>query len=135
MSLHIPKEERPRGILTKRGRMRRPRPSLAGKLEHLQILLGTTYFNRWPLVIRFFVSTAWDEWQKISSQLRADRASVIRNVPTILDLRKSEFNEVGAELQKKRKGAKFDPNGIGGVQGLDTTFGKVPPIYTPPTLL
>lgn len=112
-------------------RTKRPQNNLPKQLKVLDLLLRARSFSRWPLSIRFFAQNAWKEWEKHGRTLLFNGGKPLRSsISILLDLRLQEPDELenesveGQKVPARRKGGQHAQNGIGGVQGLDITYGK-----------
>jgi len=131
----IPKEDRLASLVSTRlagtkfkkfskrskGRKKRTPKSLPERLKQLDLLLRVRSFLRWPVAVRFFAQDVWDIWWEQRHTLGGEprRSSIAFS----LDLRLQEEARDGKIGIVKRKGGQHGQNGVGGVQGLDITYG------------
>lgn len=123
-------------------KIRKPLASLKQKLSTLRLLIRVSYFRRWPLRVCFFSNHSWDEWGALPEFTAIDpnyremgggidvRLSLREVAPEVkanqrLDPQESIEDNIDSAPKKKRT-SKWDHEGVGGLQGLDITYGMSP---------
>ena len=105
---------------TGRARKRPGRPSitLRNQLANLYLLLRSPSFSKWPLQVRFFNQDAYHAWQDCCE---AATAELPDSIPVIVDLQQDGLLAIPSSSQREAR-KQDDEVGLGGIQGLDTTY-------------
>ncbi|PQE17439.1 GIY-YIG catalytic domain-containing protein [Rutstroemia sp. NJR-2017a WRK4] len=87
ITTHIPANERIQHSTRRKrsGQPKRPRHSMQSLLSNLHLLLRTSYFERWPLDIRFFspdVHKSWLTWTNKAPEPLRPSPSIITDFPS-----------------------------------------------------
>ena len=99
------------------------RSKILDRLQHLDVLLRVRSFVRWPLAVRFFSEDLWGEWEEQRRTLVEYGGEPYRNsIAFMLDLRRQGVRDDEAGIVKRRK-SQHGQSGVGGLQGLDITYG------------